>query len=231
MGVQGAATLLREVPGITPAENDPVTLSIAFLCLVVGLGVGFSVGHRRALGKWTADVRKLEGAVEEKVKALKSAEVDVQIVRALRSGEIGVADLHEAGFENVRQEATGALVALPVAPPSEYMTVVKLPYERALRTIAGMVPGDEVWISIVSVRHRRDGTPTLWKNTACTPRATSQNRTRLRFYDGKHELGVDPTDPSDAAGGITDATWWMDHTVVLRPEDRFGGLNTLRETT
>lgn len=198
-----------------------MTLSLAFLCLILGVGIGFSVGHRRALGKWTADVQKLEDAFQEKVRALKSAEVDVQIVRALRSGEIGVTDLHEVGFENVRQEATGALVGAVSEAPSEYMPFVKLPYERALSRIGSMVPGDEVWISMASVHHRNDGIPTLWNKTACTPRATEQNRTRLRFYGGQHELGIDPADPNDAPGGITDATCKVDFVVVLRPEDRF----------
>ena len=197
-----------------------MTFSIALLCLIVGISIGFSAGHRRALGKWTADVRKLEGAIKEKVKALKSAEVDVQIVRDLRSGDIGLADLHEVGFENVRQEATGALVAVAPEPPSEYMPFVKLPYERALTTIEHLVPGDEVWISMASIHHRRDGRPTLWKNTPCSPRAIARRRCRLRYYDGKHELGIDPTDPTDAAGSDqTVASWWIDFTVVLRPED------------
>ena len=139
------------------------TFTFAFLCLAVGVSLGFFGGYRRALGKWTADVRKLEGAVEEKAKALKSAEVDMQIVRALRSGEIGVDDLHDVGFESVRQEATGALAPKQDGDP---MPFVKLPYKRNLGTIKGMIPGDEMWIAMGAIRHRKDGTPTLWNGFA-----------------------------------------------------------------
>ena len=195
------------------------TFTFAFLCLAVGVSLGFFGGYRRALGKWTADVRKLEGAVEEKAKALKSAEVDMQIVRALRSGEIGVDDLHDVGFESVRQEATGALAPKQDGDP---MPFVKLPYKRNLGTIKGMIPGDEMWIAMGAIRHRKDGTPTLWNHTPCASKPTQSKRTRLRFYGGQHELGIAQTECAETSDEITDASLTVDYTIVLRPEELSG---------
>lgn len=203
-----------------------LTYMTAFLCiLVAGIGIGFAANQKRLKDQWQADVRKLEAAVEEGAKALKGAEVDVEIVRALREGEIGLDDLQEVGFDNVQQEGTGRLRALPpattVAAQAEYMEFVALPYERATYKIEDMVPGDEVWISLADVHHDRDGRPRLWKRTRCTPTPTKRNRTRLRFYKGKHELGIDPDDPTHTSSTVTRADWWIDLTVILAPEDRW----------
>jgi len=198
---------------------------VASMCLLLGLGAGVFTGYRRALKPWKNDVLRLEGSAQAAAKALGAAQIDVEIVRALREGTIGVEDLHEVGFENIQLQATGALKAIEPEAPSEetgeYMPFVKLPYERACTKIEQMVPGDEVWISMTNVHHDTSGRVRLWRTTACSPTATENNRCRLRFYDQKHELGVDPTDPIPASSLVTNANWWMDHVVVLRPEDRW----------
>lgn len=204
--------------------------TVGVLCLFFVFGIGFAVGHRRSLAQWKSDVRRLEGTLEGQVKALKSAEVDQEIVRALREGDIGVDDLHSVGFEKVRQEATGNILEF-AAPEneeeseSEYQPFNPLPYKREISTLDGMTPRDQVWVSMSAIRHSGSGEVTMWTTATCSHLHSSARRCRLRKLEtGEYELAIDPGDPETASGGVTDASFIVKYVTVLRPEDRYRGV-------
>lgn len=193
-----------------------------FLTLLLGGCVGFAVGTARL----KKETRKLEALMKSNAKELKAAEVDVEIVRALREGEIGIEDLQAVGFEKVRQEATGSALALSSPVPvvedeQKRMPFVPLPYKRNVSRLEHLVSGDEVWIRLGEVFHDRDGCPCLWKATLCHPAPSRHVRTRVRYYEGEHELGIDPDDPGQTMGLVSNSGIFVDYVVTLRPEERW----------
>jgi len=210
-----------------------MSAALVIVCLGVCLAVGTWAGYQWARSDHLQEIRRLKGTIQENAKALKSAQVDTELVRALRKGEIGVADLHEVGFENVCQEVPGAFEGVFSAAPKElpeaqeeyeYQPFIPLPYRRNLDHIGQMTPGDEAWISITSVHHTPHGSPALWRNARCSSEPKKSQRCRLRrLEDGLYEIAFDPDDPDEANAQVTVAHIVPKYVTTLRYGDRWRG--------
>lgn len=211
------------------------TIAVGMICLALGIGVGFKVAKGRFEKTSEQALKELSEFVAQRNKALEAAQVDVEIVRALREGDLGVDDLHEIGFDKVRQEATGWRPSLPSSTevpslpeaeeeqPSEYQPFQPLPYRRDIREIKNMTRGDEVWISTSTIGHNKHGEVTLWATSSCSSVQLDNCRCRLRMLsDGLLELAVDPDDTQEAFGGIREGNLKVKYVTILRPEDRYG---------
>jgi hypothetical protein len=188
--------------------------------LVLGLGVGYLYGVRRTRVPWLRDVRKLEAAVEETSNALKSARMSEVILRSLRDGELGVDDLKSIDFE-----LPPAVDPPEVEVSERYQPFRRLPYLRDIKTVGQMIPGDETWISLAFIRHRRhDAALFLRRMTPCGTQHSSQ-RARVRcLADSSFEIATDPGDTALPLGEFVFAdpdSIWLKHVTVLRKQDRY----------
>lgn len=198
-----------------------VLYGVVAACFVLGIFLGFVGGHYRAVDLWRADVRRLEDALEEMALQAGKAAIDTRLVQGLRAGDIGLDDLRELGFEEVRQEATGAKLG-----KSEYQAFEPRLYRRNLSRVSDMAAGDEVWIHLGLLEHDLNGNPVLRWDTPCSPCSETGRRARLRCFATPrglaYELAVDPKDPAPASGAVcfTDSLR-IGFVTVLRPEDRY----------
>lgn len=215
-------------------------ISICVACLALGLGVGFKVAKAHLEKAASLAIEELSESVVQRGNALQAAQVDVEIVRALREGDLGIEDLHEIGFDEVRQEATGWRPQLRgqepeiVAEESElaetataraelgYQPFDPLPYRRDVQFLRNMTPGDEVWIQTVQIMHSRRGDVTLLNSAVCYSAPSEGHRCRLRMLrNGQLELAVDPEDTQEASGAVSDGDRTVKYLTSLRPEDRW----------
>jgi hypothetical protein len=122
------------------------------------------------------------------------AQTDVLLVKALRAGEIGLAELLEVGVLEESTSSPGSptlTLGEPTALPASKPQFIPNFYKRAPK-VANLAPGDEVWVNLGYVDADRRGNPVVYAGAAtCTSEPkVSSSFGRLRVYeDGSLELG------------------------------------------
>ena len=161
--------------------------------------------------------------MQEEIKAL---QVDRNLVKALRAGEVSPEELRDLDLISATAFATSdRILSLPdpEPPASPAPTFVPLPYERVIGTAEKLAKGDEGWIKLSDVHHYPNNTPCLRKNTNISARRSEEKPTRIRVLDdGTWELGIDPEDETLAGPQVKpgDRHMWIriEHVVVMANE-------------
>lgn len=161
---------------------------------------------------------------------LKSAKVDVELVRALRAGELDVEDLREAGvLESVRHPSRlPANVRLDQLCAEATRLARNVPHfrRRILRRapkVRDLQPNEEVWIPGHCIALTDEGHPVVLANHQTSLEQTRCAYMRMRVYhDGSVELGVsrgeDPCIRLDPAS-FTHKWRRVDRVVDLNSDD------------
>lgn len=173
---------------------------LGFVC-----GISCSALVTRALMNHLV-VTPLQRARDADLVIAHEAKTDVQLVKALRSGEIGLDELLEVGLLDGSESPPGDGV-LPALEAGAFVMPTKprfIPnfYKRKPK-VADLTPGDEAWVQLMYVDADKRGNPVVYagadtyisEDVDGTPRFG-----RLRVYeDGSLELG---SYPGDVAGSL-----------------------------